>query len=254
MTTSRWHFATCCFLKLGVHSRGSCFQSRPGFRENCVPRRQSGRQQGSCTHEFNRIHGREQAWTLTNRFLRHPSRAVGCFPTSKWNRRACWQGAHVFSFPTGALQTTCNPPPAPQNNSISQLVWKTISEEMSLCYEQLLPVDVRQSVSQVISIIVASCCLRWETSIIEVQALTMSPSTNVCEWKTVRAKTHIQQQIKTIDCHARSMTFVADVCKRKCRTMNVWTSLAGDVALRNLVNGGVVLLNVGGVVTANVCS
>ena len=113
MTTSRWHFATCCFLKLGVHSRGSCFQSRPGFRENCVPRRQSGRQQGSCTHEFNRIHGREQAWTLTNRFLRHPSRAVGCFPTSKWNRHACWQGAHVFSFRTGALHSTCNSPPCP---------------------------------------------------------------------------------------------------------------------------------------------
>ena len=50
------------------------------------------------------------------------------------------------------------------------------------------------------------------------------------------------------------MTFVADVCKAKFRTLNVCTSLAGDVALWKLVNEGAVLSNAGGVVTVKVCS
>ena len=41
--------------------------------------------------------------------------------------------------------------------SISQLAWETISRQMSLCYERLLPVDVRQSLPQVILIVVAWC-------------------------------------------------------------------------------------------------
>ena len=50
------------------------------------------------------------------------------------------------------------------------------------------------------------------------------------------------------------MTFVADVCKAKFRTLNVCTSLGGDVALWKLVNEGAVLSNAGGVVTKKVCS
>ena len=65
---------------------------------------------------------------------------------------------------------------------------------------------------------------------------------------------HSQQQIVTIDWHVRSMTFVADVCKAKFRTLNVCMPLAGDLALWKLVNEDAVLSNAGGVVTVKVCS